>query len=336
MKSCPDCNRTFEDTFTFCLVDGSILSAPFAPGSGRPDTTKASNEAPPTEVLSTATPSISETVPSPVPPPAPTIRAPYQPSPPVSPVTAAEPWVPSPAERKPNTLAWVIGGLALLAIIGVILVFRSGSSPTTTASSVSNNMAAANANMAAIPSSTATPDQAKAHLNKGNVFKDEKRYAEAEAEFRESIRLNPNDTNTHTSLAYVLTRLKRNAEAVDEYRLALKVKPDMDSARTAALHYNIGKALQDQEKFAEAETEYREAIRLDANMGSAHMNLGLTLYQMKRYPEAESELRESVRLTPNDAAPHHNLAIVLEAQNKSAEARAEYAKADKFLKQASP
>ena len=31
MKSCPNCNRTFEDTFTFCLMDGAILSAPFDP-----------------------------------------------------------------------------------------------------------------------------------------------------------------------------------------------------------------------------------------------------------------------------------------------------------------
>jgi hypothetical protein len=31
MKSCPQCNRTFEDTFTFCLIDGSVLSAPFDP-----------------------------------------------------------------------------------------------------------------------------------------------------------------------------------------------------------------------------------------------------------------------------------------------------------------
>lgn len=35
MKSCPACNRTFEDTFTFCLVDGSILSAPFDPQATR-------------------------------------------------------------------------------------------------------------------------------------------------------------------------------------------------------------------------------------------------------------------------------------------------------------
>src|SRR5262245_53699762 len=29
MKSCPTCNRTFADSMSFCLVDGSILSAPF-------------------------------------------------------------------------------------------------------------------------------------------------------------------------------------------------------------------------------------------------------------------------------------------------------------------
>jgi formylglycine-generating enzyme required for sulfatase activity len=33
MKSCPTCNRTFEDTMSFCLVDGSILSAPFDPNA---------------------------------------------------------------------------------------------------------------------------------------------------------------------------------------------------------------------------------------------------------------------------------------------------------------
>lgn len=29
MKGCPVCNRTFEDSMSFCLADGSILSAPF-------------------------------------------------------------------------------------------------------------------------------------------------------------------------------------------------------------------------------------------------------------------------------------------------------------------
>ena len=47
MKSCPTCNRTFEDTMTFCLVDGSILSAPFDPNVERREVT-ASESAPST------------------------------------------------------------------------------------------------------------------------------------------------------------------------------------------------------------------------------------------------------------------------------------------------
>jgi hypothetical protein len=51
MKSCPTCNRTFEDTFTFCLADGSLLDAPFDPQATLiiPELRKA--EPPPTEVL---------------------------------------------------------------------------------------------------------------------------------------------------------------------------------------------------------------------------------------------------------------------------------------------
>ena len=51
MKSCPTCNRTFEDTFTFCLVDGSILSAPFDPLATRQNPEARNTYPPPTEVL---------------------------------------------------------------------------------------------------------------------------------------------------------------------------------------------------------------------------------------------------------------------------------------------
>lgn len=50
MKSCPTCNRTFEDTFTFCLIDGSILSAPFDPTKPSEQSTRESNP-PRTEVF---------------------------------------------------------------------------------------------------------------------------------------------------------------------------------------------------------------------------------------------------------------------------------------------
>jgi hypothetical protein len=51
MKSCPTCNRTFEDTFTFCLIDGSILSAPFDPQATWQNPHVRNTDPPPTEVI---------------------------------------------------------------------------------------------------------------------------------------------------------------------------------------------------------------------------------------------------------------------------------------------
>ena len=51
MKSCPACHRTFEDTLTFCLVDGSILSAPFDPRATHEQPGARHTSPPPTEVM---------------------------------------------------------------------------------------------------------------------------------------------------------------------------------------------------------------------------------------------------------------------------------------------
>jgi hypothetical protein len=49
MKECPECKRTYPDeTLAFCLVDGSILSAPFSPP--QPTVASPRNE-PPTELI---------------------------------------------------------------------------------------------------------------------------------------------------------------------------------------------------------------------------------------------------------------------------------------------
>jgi hypothetical protein len=56
MKSCPTCNRTFEDSLTFCLVDGAILSAPYdAQATQRLPETGTTNP-PPTEFLASPIP----------------------------------------------------------------------------------------------------------------------------------------------------------------------------------------------------------------------------------------------------------------------------------------
>ncbi len=51
MKSCPVCSRTFEDTLTYCLIDGSVLSAPFDPQATLPNLEVLKTDPSPTEVV---------------------------------------------------------------------------------------------------------------------------------------------------------------------------------------------------------------------------------------------------------------------------------------------
>src|SRR5258708_14042138 len=54
MKHCPTCNRTFDDTMSFCLVDGTILSAPFDPHVTHQNTAGRQTDPAPTEILKSA------------------------------------------------------------------------------------------------------------------------------------------------------------------------------------------------------------------------------------------------------------------------------------------
>src|ERR1700674_5496912 len=73
MKRCPTCNRTFEDSLTYCLIDGSVLSAPFTEEAHK-EQGEATQVLAPNEGLS-AQPDrvLRDTV------PAPTLTAMYQP-----------------------------------------------------------------------------------------------------------------------------------------------------------------------------------------------------------------------------------------------------------------
>ena len=51
MKRCSKCERTYDESLTFCLVDGTVLSAPFDPQATLQNTVRSTSEPPPTEVL---------------------------------------------------------------------------------------------------------------------------------------------------------------------------------------------------------------------------------------------------------------------------------------------
>ena len=130
MKSCPTCHRTFEDTFTFCLVDGSILSAPFNPQATLQLPSPHNTDPPPTQV---------QTVPASihVPPTQPAAEAKNVP-PAIARLVPAN--VPNQGMRNSGRRlvirGLVVGGVVLLVLI-LVIRFRQGSRSISDNSSLS-------------------------------------------------------------------------------------------------------------------------------------------------------------------------------------------------------
>jgi hypothetical protein len=117
MKSCPTCNRTYpDDTLAFCLIDGSILSAPY-----HPDETQ--RIPPPRTTTSTPTEIMKDTLPSKE--PAPRLQSTMLAPPPQLPSSYAEKH-PDYSTEKRSLTPWLIVGGAIF-LVGIFAAVMLGS-----------------------------------------------------------------------------------------------------------------------------------------------------------------------------------------------------------------
>jgi serine/threonine-protein kinase len=156
----------------------------------------------------------------------------------------------------------------------------------------------------------------------GNALVRAGKLAEAEAAFREALRLKPDLVVAHINLGYVLNELKRPAEAEASFRRALEYDP-----RNALAYYNLGLALQRQHKNADAVAAYRQAVACKPDYAEAFNNLGNALTALRRFAEAETAFRQALLLRPRYARAAFNLAWLLEEQKRMDEAEVAYRQA---------
>lgn len=107
-----------------------------------------------------------------------------------------------------------------------------------------------------------------------------------------------------------------------DYRSAITIWADTAAKRPANANArnNLGNALADAGRLAEAVAEYQAALRHDARMPDAHYNLGLALAELDRPDEAVPHLAESLRLRPQHAQAEAALGNALAALGRPAEA----------------
>ena len=128
-------------------------------------------------------------------------------------------------------------------------------------------------------------------------------FRQAEAAFKESVRLEPEHIRGLLGLAEVALRQDQIAEAETYLKQAIATQP------TAVLpHIDLGELyLLKLRQPRPAAAAYRAALALDASQARAHYGLGVALTMMGQTAAARVSLEEASRLQPTNASVWHTL-----------------------------
>ncbi len=154
------------------------------------------------------------------------------------------------------------------------------------------------------------PDDATVHFDLGYVYTALDRVADAEAEYKKAIALDPKMGAAYLNLG--LTLLPNSpAEAIDPLRHAADLLPGEAHPR-----FLLATALERGGKLDDAITEYQTAEKLDPENFDTRLALGFALLRAKRPADAEPEFRAAVSLQPGSAQAHLGLGQCLIAQKQ--------------------
>jgi tetratricopeptide (TPR) repeat protein len=130
------------------------------------------------------------------------------------------------------------------------------------------------------------------------------------------------EVRQHAAHGAELMQAKRYADAEAEYRAALRLDP-----QNADLHVSLGIALGSKGDGDGATAEFRHVLRSDPNNERAHVGLGIALGEMGDRDGEIAEEREALRLNPNDESAHHSLGVALDKKGDLQGALQEYREA---------
>lgn len=108
-------------------------------------------------------------------------------------------------------------------------------------------------------------------------------------------------------------------EAETCFREAIRLMPDFAEA-----HANLGLLLDQGGMLAEAEQHYLHSITFNPVIGKTHLNLGVLLANQKRFEEAEAAYRRALELIPYSPAAWSNLGVLQACRKQEKEAERSY------------
>lgn len=137
------------------------------------------------------------------------------------------------------------------------------------------------------------------HIRKGNELYQQKKYEEAEVEYRKALEKNNEATNAQYNLSNALYKQKRYKEAstiLDE--LASKTKDPKELSR---LYHNLGNAMLKDKDYENSIEAYKKSLKHDPNAEDTRYNLSYALKKMQRKEQEQQQQQKQNQ--PKDPNP---------------------------------
>jgi len=160
------------------------------------------------------------------------------------------------------------------------------------------------------------PGNAKAYKEIADAVAAQKRYEEAEELYREALKLDPVDELTRRSLAKVLVARGDLPGAEKECRAAVGLNP-----ADHVPHVQLGNVLLRRGRYEEAYEEYQAAAALAPDEPEIPIQWALGYQWAGRMPEAEAKLRQALDIDPEYSATRLFLARLFAVTGRPAEAQ---------------
>ena len=167
------------------------------------------------------------------------------------------------------------------------------------------------------PTSHAAEGHARAWISLAHVLEATKP-DEAIADYGKAAALQPKDPEPHLAAGLLFEKQGKFADAESEYKQALALGPSPDAVTGLANIYMRGNRL------PEAEVELKKLVAAHPEQADARIQLGRVLAADGKYDEAIAELQAGEKLAPADASLQRDLADLYVLAKKYDQAEASY------------
>ena len=169
------------------------------------------------------------------------------------------------------------------------------------------------------PSSEPLSQQARYHLEQGQILYDAGKVDEAIGEWREALRLAPQAARAHHLLGLAFRDQKDHTQAAAAFQQALRIEPD-----NATAHVHLARAFEALGKEQEAFDTYQKALQLVPSAPYVHNRLGYILAGRKDWQGAANEWYQTIQLAPHYAYAYANYGEALEKMGRQKDALSTY------------